>query len=188
MLPYADQALVDEAKICDYLLSDTHPVGCFKARVFRSLGYTVESWRRLRDDLLYHGQTGTVQRIEMSAYGMKVVIRATLKGPNGASRPFRTVWLVHDQSKQPRLVTAFPESVMFVLHQTVALTHDIPDAGLQLWDLGAVVAIHDPANVEVEFVAASGRTQSLLTLSSSSLRAIGDQDLIAVRSLATAKH
>ena len=53
---------------------------------------------------------------------------------------------------------------MFVLHQTVALTHDIPDAGLQLGDLGAVVAIHDPANVEVEFVAASGGTQSLLTL------------------------
>jgi hypothetical protein len=77
---------------------------------------------------------------------------------------------------------------MFVLHQTVALTHDIPDTGLQLGDLGAVVAIHDPANVEVEFVAASGRTQSLLTLSNSSLRAIGDQDLIAVRSLVTAKH
>ena len=80
MLPHADQALVDEAKICDYLLSDTHPVGRFKARVFRSLGYTVESWTRLRDDLLHHGQTGKVQRIEMSAYGMKVVISATLKG------------------------------------------------------------------------------------------------------------
>jgi len=77
---------------------------------------------------------------------------------------------------------------MFVLHQTVALTHDIPDADLQLGDLGAVVAINDSANVEVEFVAASGRTQSLLTLSNNSLRAIGDQDLITVRSLATAKH
>jgi hypothetical protein len=109
MLPHADQALVDEGKICDYLLSDTHPVGRFKARVFRSLGYTVESWRRLRDDLLHHGQTGTVQRIETSAYGMKVVISATLKGPNGAFRPFRTVWLIQDQSTQPRLVTAFPE-------------------------------------------------------------------------------
>ena len=73
---------------------------------------------------------------------------------------------------------------MFVLHQTVALTHDIPDADLQLGDLGAVVVIYDPENIEVEFVAASGRTQSLLTLSRSSLRAIGDQDLIAVRSLA----
>ena len=73
---------------------------------------------------------------------------------------------------------------MFVLHQTVALTHDIPDADLQMGDLGAVVAIYDPENIEAEFVAASGRTLSLLTLSRSSLRAIGDQDLIAVRSLA----
>ena len=77
---------------------------------------------------------------------------------------------------------------MFVFHQTVALTHDIPAADLQLGDLGAVVAIYDPENIEVEFVAASGRTQSLLTLSRSSLRAIGDQDLIAVRTLAPAGH
>jgi hypothetical protein len=69
---------------------------------------------------------------------------------------------------------------MFVLHQTVALTHDIPASDLQLGDLGAIVAIHDPENIEVEFVAASGRTQSLLTLSRSSLRAFGDQDLIAL--------
>ena len=109
MLPHADHAIIDEAKICDVLLSDTHPVGRLKARVLRSLGYTVESWTGLRDDLLHHGQTGTVQRIEMSAYGMKVVISAPLKGYNGASRPFRTVWLIPDHSRQPRLVTAFPE-------------------------------------------------------------------------------
>jgi len=41
MLPHAVHAFVDDAKICDYLLSDTYPVGRFKARVFRSLGYTV---------------------------------------------------------------------------------------------------------------------------------------------------
>ena len=109
MLPHADHAIVDEAKICDYLLSDTHPVGRFKARVFRSLGYSVESWTRLRDDLLHHGLTGTLKRIESSTYGMKVVISATLKGLNGTSRPFRTVWMFHDQSRRPRLVTAFPE-------------------------------------------------------------------------------
>lgn len=74
---------------------------------------------------------------------------------------------------------------MFILHQTVALTHDIPDAGLKSGDLGAVVATYDPENVEVEFVVASGRTQSLLMLSRSNLRAIGDHDLIAVRSLTT---
>jgi hypothetical protein len=72
-------------------------------------------------------------------------------------------------------------------HAVVALTQDIPEPGLQSGDPGVVVAILDPENCEVEFVAASGRAQALLTLSAADLRAIGDQDLIAVRSLATAR-
>jgi hypothetical protein len=109
MLPHADHAIVDEAKICDYLLSETHPVGRFKARVFRSLGYTIEAWTRLRDDLLHHGQTGVVERTLSSTYGMRVVISARLEGPNGTSKQFRTIWLIADHSNQPRLITAFPE-------------------------------------------------------------------------------
>ena len=72
---------------------------------------------------------------------------------------------------------------MFKLLDTVALTHDIADAGLRLGDLGAVVEILDPEVFEVEFVAASGRTQALLTLCVDDIRHIGDHDLIAVRSL-----
>jgi len=95
-LPYADHAVVEQAKICDYLLSSSDPVGRFKARVFLSLG-------------LHHGRTGTVQRIESNTYGMKVVISASLRRPNGTSRRFCTVWLIPDSSIQPRLITAFPE-------------------------------------------------------------------------------
>ena len=73
---------------------------------------------------------------------------------------------------------------MFKLLDTVALTHDLPDEGLRRGDLGAVVEVHAPDAWEVEFVAASGRTQALLTLTSADLRHIGDQDVIAVRSLA----
>ena len=58
---------------------------------------------------------------------MKVVISATLKS---------CIQTIQNCLAYPR--------VMFVLHQRVALTHDIPDAGLQLGDLGAVVAIHNP--------------------------------------------
>jgi hypothetical protein len=109
MLPYADHAVVEQGKICDDLLSGSHPVGRFKARVFLALGYTIEGWSRLRDDLLHHGRTGMVRRIESNPYGMKVVISANLKGPNGTSRQFCTVWLIPDSSIQPRLITAFPE-------------------------------------------------------------------------------
>ena len=73
---------------------------------------------------------------------------------------------------------------MFKLLDTVALTHDIPAAGLRRGDLGAVVEVHAPDAMEVEFVAASGRTQALLTLGAQDVRQVGDQDLIAVRSLA----
>jgi hypothetical protein len=109
MHPHADLAVIDKAKICDDLLSSVHPVGRFKARVFLSLGYTIEVWTRLRDDLLHIGRTGVVERIESSPYGMRVVISASLEGPNGTSKQFRTIWLIADHSNQPRLITAFPE-------------------------------------------------------------------------------
>ena len=75
---------------------------------------------------------------------------------------------------------------MFTLLETVALTHDIPESGLRRGDLGAIVELHDAEAFEVEFVAASGRTQALLSLSIADVRRVGDQDLIAVRSLASA--
>jgi hypothetical protein len=73
---------------------------------------------------------------------------------------------------------------MFKLLDTVVLTHDIPAAGLCQGDLGAVVELHSSEAFEVEFVAASGRTQALLTLTADDVRHVGDSDLISVRSLA----
>ncbi len=73
---------------------------------------------------------------------------------------------------------------MFKLLDTVALTRDVPSAGLRRGDLGAIVELLPPDAMEVEFVAASGRTQALLTLTIVDVRPLGDQDLIAVRSLA----
>lgn len=72
---------------------------------------------------------------------------------------------------------------MFKLLDTVALTHDLPAEGLRRGDLGAVVELLAADAFEVEFVAASGRTQALVTLSTGDLRHVGDHDLIAVRSL-----
>ena len=64
---------------------------------------------------------------------------------------------------------------------TVVLTRDRPDAGLKAGDLGAVVHVHAPADVEVEFVTASGRTQALVTLHADEVRAVDDNDLLSVR-------
>ena len=69
----------------------------------------------------------------------------------------------------------------FKLLDTVVLDRDLPDRGLRRGDLGAVVQIYEPDGLEVEFVTASGRTQALVTLTVEDVRAVEDDDLIAVR-------
>ncbi len=63
----------------------------------------------------------------------------------------------------------------------VVLTHDLPAQGLRRGDLGAVVELYGPDAVGVEFIAASGRTQALVTLRPADVRAVNDDDLVAVR-------
>lgn len=72
---------------------------------------------------------------------------------------------------------------MFNVLETVVLTRDVPDAGLRRGDLGAIVEVYGPDAFEVEFVAASGRTQALDTLSAADLRHVDDHDLISVRTM-----
>ncbi len=69
----------------------------------------------------------------------------------------------------------------FKLLDTVVLDRDLPETGLRRGDLGAVVEVYDDGGLEVEFVAASGRTQAMVTLRATDVRAIDDRDLLAVR-------
>jgi hypothetical protein len=69
----------------------------------------------------------------------------------------------------------------FKVLDTVVLERDLPEKGLRRGDLGAVVEIYPPDGVEVEFVAASGRTQALVSLEETDVRPVEDGDLIAVR-------
>ena len=63
----------------------------------------------------------------------------------------------------------------------VVLTHDLPAHGLRAGDLGAVVEFYGPDAINVEFVAASGRTKALVTLQLQDVREAGDDDLVTVR-------
>ena len=60
------------------------------------------------------------------------------------------------------------------LLDTVVLERDLAEHGLQRGDLGAIVDVHPPDGMEVEFVVASGRTQALVTLREADVRAVGD--------------
>jgi hypothetical protein len=60
---------------------------------------------------------------------------------------------------------------------SVVLTRDLPDAGLRVGDLGAVVHVYAPDAFEVEFVAASGETLAVRTLSADDVRIARDDDV-----------
>ncbi len=68
---------------------------------------------------------------------------------------------------------------------TVILEHDLPAHGLCAGDIGAVVGVY-PDGLHVEFVAASGETLGLVTLTEKAVRRAMDDDLLAARSLRAA--
>ena len=68
----------------------------------------------------------------------------------------------------------------------VVLNTDLPAQGLKRGDLGAVVDVYSSDAIDVEFVTASGRTLALITLRTSDIREVGDDDLVAVRPVETA--
>lgn len=69
----------------------------------------------------------------------------------------------------------------FQLLDTVVLDRDMPDFGLCVGDLGAVVHLHEPDDLEVEFVTASGDTLVLVSLKVIDVRAVQATDVISVR-------
>jgi hypothetical protein len=109
MLPAAERAVVDGAKVRDYLLSRAHPIGRSKARFFEALGYQRRDWQALQQDLRGLAGVGRARRGRPSGFGRKYEVHATLAGPNGRRADIVTVWIIRHGEHAPRLVTAFPK-------------------------------------------------------------------------------
>ena len=68
---------------------------------------------------------------------------------------------------------------------TVVLTHDIPEHGLEKGDMGAVVHCYKADSAfEVEFVTVDGSTVALLMLDQDDIRLISGKEVLHVRELA----
>ena len=107
-IPGAERAVISEAKVRDYLLSESHPIGRFKAAFFRKLGYSAGAWPQLERDLRVLAREGEAVATETSRYGQKYEINATLVGPLGREAIVVSVWIVLLEEDFPRLVTVFP--------------------------------------------------------------------------------
>jgi hypothetical protein len=107
-VPGAELAVVDPAKVRDYLLSAEHPVGRFKATFFGRIGYSRGDWQLLIASLRAIVASEDATPGDRSAFGHKYEVRGTLVGPNGRDAKVVTVWIILAGEGAPRFVTAFP--------------------------------------------------------------------------------
>ena len=107
-LPNTSRAIIEPAKLRDYLLSPAHPVGRFKAPFFVALGFSQDQWSRLEADLRAQHLSQEAQPASSSSHGQKYEIRAILTGPAGRSAEVVSVWIILAGEEAPRFVTAYP--------------------------------------------------------------------------------
>jgi hypothetical protein len=106
-LPNAENAIVDIGKIRDYCLSQEHPRGRHKARVFESVfGMTdadsEELWKILKAAAIQGNASPGVS----DQFGDRYTIDFSLER-NGRTATIRSCWIVLSGGRQPRFVTCF---------------------------------------------------------------------------------
>jgi len=106
-LPNGNKAIVEEAKLVDYVLSQTHPIGRFKARFFTSLGIGPENWELLHSGLLSMAATADAKLGQATEFGQKYLIPGHIEGPQ-KSADVLSVWIILVGEDCPRLVTVYP--------------------------------------------------------------------------------
>ncbi len=107
-LPNSEKAVVPPDKLTDYLLSNSHLAGRWKASFFRSIGFSETNVDELKIALINVANRGEVKSTITSAFGVKYVVEGRIVAPNGKVAVIQTVWVVEPGEERPRLVTAYP--------------------------------------------------------------------------------
>lgn len=110
-LPDCENAIVDEAKVKEYLLNLKHPYGVSKARFFSEFGFCMERWEQLADALREHGSRHEVTTACETGFGPRYSVEGKLISPDGRNPSIRSVWQMDKGAIAPRLITAYPLEV-----------------------------------------------------------------------------
>ena len=108
-VPNVENAIIAPEKLRDYLLNPEHRRGRSKAKLLLSMGYQTDQWQQLETDLRQQHLIADIDTIESNDYGTAYKIVAELRGPNGDTGLFRSIWQVDFGTDQPRLITMYPE-------------------------------------------------------------------------------
>ena len=106
-LPNATRAVVDIEKLRDYCLSEFHPRGKHKARVFATaLGLTAEDASELRNAILAAIQSEEAVAGEDDQYGQRYIVDFAMER-QGREAVIRSSWIIRSGENAPRLTSCY---------------------------------------------------------------------------------
>jgi hypothetical protein len=105
ILPDADRAWIESAKLSGYLLNPRHKDGGPKAVFFIGAGFNPDDVSALSKALLDHALMYDAKEVA-TRFGKRYVVEGPIRTPSGRSPWVRAVWEVDDGP--PRLITAVP--------------------------------------------------------------------------------
>jgi hypothetical protein len=109
-LPHIDSAVVEDAKLTDYLLALHHPRGAAKARFLMSFGFSQDRPEALRAAFLAHAGQAEVVASQDTDFGTILEIEGPLPSPDGRNPAVRAVWFLDTGTVAPRLITMVPRT------------------------------------------------------------------------------
>lgn len=107
-LPNFDKVIIQKEKLIDYVLSETHSTGRFKAKYFRRLGFDETNIHLLEEALRKIAKKEEIQDEITSQYGIKYILDGQINSPIGKIVRVTTVWIVEKDQNIPRFVTVYP--------------------------------------------------------------------------------
>ncbi len=92
----------------DYLLSEVHTVGKWKAKFFRAAGFNKTNMDLLLEEIIEIAHSRDVKEVISSPHGTKYVLEGSILTPEENYVSLRTVWVIDKEQNRPRFVTAYP--------------------------------------------------------------------------------
>ncbi|OGK23863.1 hypothetical protein A2954_07175 [Candidatus Roizmanbacteria bacterium RIFCSPLOWO2_01_FULL_37_12] len=107
-LHFKEIPIISRKKLTDYILSETHATGKFKAKFFRSLGFNETNIVIFEKELRKLFKYQEIKDAEISPYGTKYIIDGEIKTPIKKAVKIRTIWIIEKGQKRPRFITIYP--------------------------------------------------------------------------------
>ena len=102
------KAIIPKEKLTNYILSETHSTGKFKAKFFSKLGFNITNISLFKKSLLKIAKTEEIVDEIITPYGTKYILEGKLDNPIGKIVKVRTLWIIEKSKNIPRFVTVYP--------------------------------------------------------------------------------